>query len=51
MKEDFAKFLPTKLRKLENPQTDLPRIAKDPKLAAEIESLLPERWRRTDGDW
>jgi DNA modification methylase len=33
-------FLPKELRRLHNPQTDLPRIAKDPKLTALIDSGL-----------
>lgn len=37
---DLAAFVPRQLGKLENPQTDLPRIAKDPKLTALIESAL-----------
>src|SRR5881409_286795 len=37
---DLAEFVPRQLGKLENPQTDLPRIAKDPKLTALIESAL-----------
>ena len=36
----LARFLPPSLRKLANPQKDLPRIAKDPKLIAEIEQSL-----------
>ncbi len=39
---DFADYLPDALRDLPDPQTDLPRIAKDRKLAALIESVLRE---------
>jgi DNA modification methylase len=34
-------FVPAELQNLENPQTDLPRIAKNPKLTALVESVLP----------
>jgi len=34
---DVASFVPASLRALADPQKDLPRIAKDPKLVAEIE--------------
>ena len=37
---DLAEFVPRQIGKLANPQVDLPRIAKDPKLAAIIESAL-----------
>lgn len=37
---DLADFIPRQVGKLENHQTDLPRIAKDPKLTALIESAL-----------
>src|SRR3989475_4026540 len=37
---DPSDFVPRQVGKLENPQTDLPRIAKDPKLTALIESGL-----------
>lgn len=40
MNMDLAEFVPRQLGKLGNPQTDLPRIAKDPKLTALIESAL-----------
>lgn len=33
-------FVPAELRKLKNPQTDLPRIARDPKLTGLIESAV-----------
>lgn len=39
--EDLEDFLPAQIKKLiKNPQTDLPRIAKNPKLTALIESAL-----------
>ncbi|MEX0611997.1 MAG: site-specific DNA-methyltransferase [Pirellulales bacterium] len=38
--DDHLDFLPTELRSLADPQTDLPRIAKDQKLTARIESAL-----------
>jgi DNA modification methylase len=37
---DLAEFVPRQIGKLANPQRDLPRIAKDPKLTALIESSL-----------
>lgn len=37
---DFESYLPQELRSLENPQTDLPRIAKNPKLTEIIEDAL-----------
>ena len=37
---DLAEFVPRQIGKLANPQVDLPRIAKDPKLATIIESGL-----------
>lgn len=37
---DIANFVPAGLRKLVDPQKDLPRIAKDPQLIAEIEANL-----------
>jgi DNA modification methylase len=37
---DLADFLPSAIGKLKNPQTDIPRIAKDPKLNALIESTV-----------
>jgi DNA modification methylase len=39
-KLDLADFLPSAIGKLKNPQTDIPRIAKDPKLTALIESTV-----------
>jgi DNA modification methylase len=38
--DKLARFLPKELRRLRAPQTDLPRIAKDPKLTALIDSVL-----------
>ena len=38
--DSLTDFIPSELRKLRNPQTDLPRIAKDRKLTAAIESAL-----------
>ena len=35
-------FLPDELRALSNPQTDLPRIAKDDKLIRRIESAIQQ---------
>ena len=40
--EDITELLPVELRDLPDPQTALPRIAKDPKLIAAIESALRE---------
>jgi tRNA1(Val) A37 N6-methylase TrmN6 len=37
---DLSSYVPTSLRHLSDPQRDLPRIAKDPKLVAEIETSL-----------
>ncbi len=37
---DLASFVPESIRKLENPQLDLPRIAKDPSLIAKIERSI-----------
>src|SRR5262249_40054700 len=37
---DIANFVPSELRKLADPQKDLPRIAKDPALVAAIEANL-----------
>jgi len=37
---DLTRFLPAELRSLENPQTDIPRIAKDGRLAALIEQAI-----------
>lgn len=39
---DFSEFLPEQVRRLDDPQTDLPRIAKDRKLTALIESAVRE---------
>lgn len=39
---DLGVFLPSQLGKLKNPQTDLPRIARDPKLTALIEAAVRE---------
>ncbi|MEX0977948.1 MAG: site-specific DNA-methyltransferase [Pirellulales bacterium] len=39
---DLAEFVPNELRALKDPQTDLPRIAKDRKLTALIESAVRE---------
>jgi len=39
---DLAEFLPDQLRDLSDPQTDLPRIAKDRKLTALIESVVQQ---------
>jgi DNA modification methylase len=38
---DLSQFLPIPLRNLENPQKDIPRIAKDASLIAEVEQSLP----------
>jgi modification methylase len=46
-------YLPTSVASLENPQTDIPRIAKDKKLLREIESAvqqMPTRHRLVQGD-
>jgi DNA modification methylase len=39
---DLAEFLPESLRSLENPQKDIPRIAKDPSLTRLIDSAVQE---------
>ena len=39
---NFADLLPNELRKLDNPQTAMPRIAKDRRLTAEIEAAIKE---------
>jgi DNA modification methylase len=39
---DLAEYLPAELRNLDDPQTDLPRIARDRKLTALIESAVQE---------
>jgi DNA modification methylase len=41
-KYDFEKYLPQKVRKLDNPQTDLPRIAKDQNLTNQIEGNIQD---------
>ena len=40
--DKFADFLPAELLDLRDPQTDLPRIAKDQRLTDLIQSVLPE---------
>jgi hypothetical protein len=45
---DPADLLPNELRNLADPQTDLPRIAKDRKLTALIESVVKEIPTRHD---
>ena len=37
---DLRRYLPKEIGRLENPQTDLPRIARDPKLTVPIEAAL-----------
>lgn len=37
---DLSDFLPSAIGKLENPQTEIPRIARDPKLTALIEAAV-----------
>ena len=37
---DYGELIPRQVGKLSNPQTDLPRIAKDPKLTALIDAVL-----------
>ena len=37
---ELARFLPTELAELKDPQTDIPRIAKTPRLTALVESAL-----------
>jgi len=37
---DYRSFVPSSVANLDNPQTDIPRIAKDPKLLAEITSAV-----------
>jgi DNA modification methylase len=51
--EDIREYLPVELRDLSDPQSDLPRIAKDLKLTALIESVLrdiPTRHDLRQGD-
>lgn len=46
-------YLPSSVARLENPQTDIPRIAKDKKLLAEIEAVvqqIPTEHRLIQGD-
>src|SRR6266540_4601354 len=38
----FSRFLPDSLRRLDDPQKDIPRIAKDEALTTEIERSLPQ---------
>jgi len=40
MNPDLGRFLPPEIGKLENPQTDIPRIAKDAKLTSVIENTI-----------
>ena len=42
VKQDHSYFLPDKLSNLENPQTDIPRIAKDKSSLGEVESAIQE---------
>ena len=39
---DQEKYLPQSVARLENPQTDIPRIAKDKKLLSEIEAVVQQ---------
>lgn len=39
---DLVEFVPKELRNLKDPQTDMPRIAKDPQLMALVESAIRE---------
>lgn len=39
---DHHNYLPSSVARLENPQTDIPRIAKDKKLLSEIESAVQQ---------
>lgn len=39
-KADLSVFIPEKIREIKNPQTELPRIAKDKKLMASIEAAV-----------
>jgi hypothetical protein len=41
MSLDLSEYLPPELRSLDNPQTALPRIAKDARLTNLIEETLP----------
>src|SRR5437773_4780233 len=40
--QGLSAFLPESLTKLQDPQKDIPRIAKDPGLTAQIERMLPQ---------
>ena len=40
--EELAKYIPSEIGAIEDPQKDLPRIAKDPRLTARIEARLRE---------
>ncbi len=40
--DKLAEYLPSELRELRDPQTDLPRIAKDPRLTDLIQSVVQE---------
>lgn len=40
LNKDFVEFIPRQIENILNPQTDLPRIAKDPKLTALIDASL-----------
>lgn len=51
--QNHQSYLPLSVARLENPQTDIPRIAKDKKLLAEIESAvkqIPTEHRLFHGD-
>lgn len=51
--QDHHDYLPNSVASLENPQTDIPRIAKDKKLLSEIESAvqqIPTSHRLVQGD-
>jgi DNA modification methylase len=39
---EFSRFIPDSLKRLDDPQKDMPRIAKDEALTAEIERELPQ---------
>lgn len=45
---DFEALIPKQVAKLRNPQTDLPRIARDPKLTALIDAALQQVPTRHD---
>lgn len=50
---NLQNYLPSSVARLENPQTDIPRIAKDKKLMAEIEATvqqMPTEHRLIQGD-